>query len=341
MAATSVPTASQEAAKPTLLQVVRLTLRRAHYSYRTEQSYLHWIRRFVRFHHRRHPRDMGAAEVTAFLNHLAAERRVASATQNQALSALLFLYRAVLGSPLPWLDGIERAKRPSRRPTVVSAEEAARLLAQGTPRLVAGLLYGAGLRLREALSLRVKDLDFARGEIVVREAKGAKDRVTMLPAALADPLRQHLVQVRALHNQDLQMGLGEAPLPFALARKYPRAGRDWGWQFVFPSAHICRDPYTGAPVRFHLHESTIQRAVARAARAARIPRPVSPHTLRHGFATQLLRAGYDIRTVQELLGHKDVETTMIYTHVLNRGGRGVQSPLDAQSIEGSSSPPLA
>jgi integron integrase len=273
---------------------------------------------------------MGAGEVTAFLNHLAADRRVASSTQNQALSALLFLYRVVLEMPLPWLEGIDRAKRPVRRPTVVNPEEAARLLAQmqGAPRLVAGLLYGAGLRLREALSLRVKDLDFTRGEILVREGKGAKDRVTMLPQTLINPLREHLTQVRALHALDIQMGLGEAPLPFALARKYPRAGRDWGWQFVFPSLHICRDPYTGRPVRYHLHESTIQRAVAQAARAALIARPVTPHTLRHGFATQLLRAGYDIRTVQELLGHKDVETTMIYTHVLNRGGRGVQSPLD-------------
>jgi len=335
MAASSTPISSQQPAKLTLLQVVRLALRRGHYSYRTEQSYLHWIRRFVRFHRRRHPRDLGAAEVTAFLNHLAAERRVASATQNQALSALLFLYRDVLECPLPWLDGIERAKRPVRRPTVVSPEEAGRLLAQmqGTPRLVAGLLYGAGLRLREALSLRVKDLDFAHGEILVREGKGAKDRVTMLPQALADPLREHLLRVRALHAQDLQMGLGQAPLPFALARKYPRAGRDWGWQFVFPSHHVCRDPYTGQPVRFHLHESTIQRAVARAARVTRIIQPVSPHTLRHGFATQLLRSGYDIGTVQELLGHKDVETTMIYTHVLNRGGRGVRSPLDVEPSE--------
>jgi integron integrase len=335
MAASSMPLVFADPAKPKLLQVVRLTLRRRHYSYRTEQSYLHWIRRFVRFHNRRHPRDMGAAEVTAFLNHLAAERRVASATQNQALSALLFLYRAVLGSPLPWLEGIERAKRPVRRPTVVTAEEAGRLLAhlQGTARLVAGLLYGAGLRLREALSLRVKDVDFARGEILVREGKGAKDRITKLPEALAVPLREHLLRVRALHLQDLQMGLGEAPLPFALARKYPRAGREWGWQFFFPSQHVCRDPYTGHPVRFHLHESTIQRAVAQAARAARIARAVTPHTLRHGFATQLLHSGYDIRTVQELLGHKDVETTMIYAHVLNRGGRGVRSPLDIQRSE--------
>ena len=300
--------------------------------YRTEQSYLHWIQRFVRFHNRRHPREMGAVEVTAFLNHLATERRVAAATQNQALSALLFLYRVVLESPLPWLDGIDRAKRSVRRPTVLTAEEAARLLAHlhGVCGLVAGLLYGAGLRLREALNLRVKDIDFTRAEILVREGKGGKDRVTMLPEALAVPLREHLVRVRAQHAKDLQMGMGEAPLPYALARKYPRAGRDWGWQFVFPSPHLCRDPYTGAPVRFHLHESSVQRAVAQAARAARLTRPVSPHTLRHAFATQLLRTGYDIRTVQELLGHKDVETTMIYTHVLNRGGRGVRSPLDAQ-----------
>jgi integron integrase len=213
---------------------------------------------------------------------------------------------------------------------VLTGEEAGRLLAHlhGIQGLIAGLLYGAGLRLREALNLRVKDIDFSRGEILVREGKGGKDRVAMLPELLAGALREHLARVRAQHAQDLQTGMGAAPLPFALARKYPRAGCDWGWQFVFPSSHICRDPYTGAPVRFHLHESTVQRAVAQAARAGGITRPVSPHTLRHGFATQLLRAGYDIRTVQELLGHKDVETTMIYTHVLNRGGRGVRSPLD-------------
>jgi integrase len=257
MAANSTPISSQQSAKLTLLQVVRLALRRGHYSYRTEQSYLHWIRRFVRFTTAVIP--MTWLPPRSHVPEPPGGRATRSPRpQNQALSALLFLYRDVLESPLPWLDGIERAKRPVRRPTVVSPEEAGRLLAQmqGTPRLVAGLLYGAGLRLREALSLRVKDLDFARGEILVREGKGAKDPVTMLPQALADPLREHLLRVRALHTQDLQMGLGQAPLPFTLARKYPRAGRDWGWQFVFPSHHVCRDPYTGQtgalpPARVH------------------------------------------------------------------------------------------
>ncbi len=330
MTATCAPEVPSSPPAPRLLDVVRLAIRRRHYSERTAQSYVYWVRRFVRFHHRRHPREMGPAEVTAFLNDLAAQRRVSSATQNQALCALLFLYRVVLDSPLPWLDGIDRAKRPVRRPSVLTSEEVCRLLAQldGVERLVAELLYGAGLRLGEALSLRVKDIDLTRREILVRGGKGDKDRITMLPELLVIPLRAHLTRVQALHQRELARGFGEAPLPGALARKYKGAGHSWGWQYLFPSATLCTDPLTGRRVRFHLHESTVQRAVRRAAQLARLTKPVSSHTLRHSFATDLLQAGYDIRTVQELLGHKHVETTMIYTHVLNRGGRGVRSPLD-------------
>lgn len=323
--------ASPSSPRPlTLLQAVRAAIRRKHYSYRTEKCYLFWVRQFLRYHGRRHPRQMGAAEVTAFLNYLALGRRVAAGTQNQALAAILFLYRVVLEQPLPWLGKLDRAKRPVRRPVVLSIEDTARLLAHldGIPRLVAELLYGAGLRVEEALSLRVKDLDLSRREILVRSGKGAKDRVTMLPEQLTQPLVIHLARVRALHDRDLALGLGRAPLPYALAGKFPKADRQWAWQFVFPSVSTCTDPYTGATVRYHLHPRTVQRAVRAAAASAGIAKPVCCHTLRHCFATHLLERGYDIRTIQELLGHKDVETTMIYTHVLNRPGRGVSSPLD-------------
>ena len=323
--------ASASSGQPlTLLQAVRAAIRRKHYSYRTEKCYLFWVRQFLRYHGRRHPRQMGAAEVTAFLNYLALTRRVAAATQNQALAAILFVYRVVLEQPLPWLEKLDRAKRPARRPVVLSIEDTARLLAllEGIPRLVAELLYGAGLRVEEALSLRIKDLDLSRREIVVRSGKGAKDRVTVLPQKLTGPLTAHLVRVRALHDRDLALGLGRAPLPYALAGKFPNADRQWAWQFIFPSVGTCTDPYTGAAVRYHLHPRTIQRAVRAAAARAGITKPVGCHTLRHCFATHLLERGYDIRTIQELLGHKDVETTMMYTHVLNRPGRGVSSPLD-------------
>jgi integron integrase len=313
-----------------LLEQVHEEIRRRHYSRRTEEAYVHWIKRFIWFSGKRHPRELGEAEVTAFLNHLAADRKVAGATQNQALSALLFLYRAVLGMELEWLRGIERPSRPPRVPAVLTREEVERLLRElhGVKWLIASLLYGAGLRVLECLRLRVKDVDLAYRQILVRDGKGRKDRVTMLPGKLVEPLRAHLERVRALHARDLRDGYGEAHLPYALARKYPRAAREWRWQYVFPSAHRSADPEDGVLRRHHLDESVPQRAVSGALRAAGIEKHASCHTLRHSFATHLLEAGYDIRTVQELLGHSDVSTTMIYTHVLNRGGRAVKSPLD-------------
>jgi integron integrase len=307
------------APRPRLLDQVRAAIRRNHYSRRTEECT-----------GKRHPATLGAAEVTAFLNELAVARKVAAATQNQALSALLFLYREVLAAPLPWLDGLTRAKRPVRLPVVLSVAEVGALLAQleGSKWLMASLLYGAGLRLNECLQLRVKDLDFSYQSVLVRDGKGRKDRVTMLPERLVDPLHQHLGRVKQLHARDLQAGYGEVALPGALARKYPRAGYEWGWQFVFPAVHRSVDPETGVIRRHHVYETVLQRAVRRAATAAKIGKPVGCHALRHSFATHLLQSGYDIRTVQELLGHADVSTTMIYTHVLNKGGRGVRSPLD-------------
>ena len=315
---------------PRLLDQVRDALRRRHYSHRTEQSYVHWIKRLILFSDKRHPKDMGAQEVTAFLTHLARDRDVAAATQNQALAALLFLYKEVLGQPLPWLDQIERAKRPARLPTVLSVAEIQRLLAQmqGTKWLMASLLYGAGLRLRECLKLRVKDVDFDYGQILVRDAKGGKDRVTMLPQSVIEPLREHLVRVKVLHERDIASGHGDVELPDAIARKYPRAPYEWGWKFVFPSHKLSVDPRTGVIRRHHVFENYLIRGVKEAARAARIAKHVSCHTLRHSFATHLLERGQDIRTVQELLGHSSVDTTMIYTHVMNKGGRGVASPLD-------------
>ena len=315
---------------PRLLDRVRDTIQRRRYSRRTEETYVHWIRRFIHHSGKRHPMLLGAEEVTAFLNHLARERNVAAATQNQALSALVFLYKEVLAQPLPWLDGLDRAKRPARLPTVLTVEEVTRLLAclHGMRWLMGSLLYGAGLRLRECLKLRVKDVDFGYRQIVVRDAKGAKDRVTMLPGPVIEPLRSHLGRVERLHERDIAEGFGDVELPDALARKYPAAPYEWGWKFVFPSHKHSIDPATGILRRHHVYENYLVRAVKRAARAARIAKHVSCHTLRHSFATHLLESGYDIRTVQELLGHADVSTTMIYTHVLNKGGHGVKSPLD-------------
>ena len=315
---------------PRLLDQLREAIRRRYYSRRTEEAYVHWVRRFVYFSGRRHPRELGESEVTAFLTHLAVERNVATATQNQALSALLFLYRHVLQLDLGWLKGIERASRLPRMPTVLSRAEVERVLAQlqGTRWLIASLLYGSGLRVLECLRLRVKDVDFSYLQILVRDGKGDKDRVTMLPEKLVGPLRAHLARVRGLHARDLEEGFGEVELPFALARKYPRAGKEWAWQYVFPSARRSVDPREGVMRRHHLDESVPQRAVKEALRACGIAKHASCHTLRHSFATHLLESGYDIRTLQELLGHSDVSTTMIYTHVLNKGGRGVKSPLD-------------
>jgi len=317
-----------------LIDRFREAIRSRHYSRRTEKAYWYWIRWFIRHNSMRHPSTLGAVEVTAFLSWLATERDVAAATQNQALSALLFLYKHVLGEELPWLDGMTHAKRPVRLPVVLTHAEVGRLLdaLRGVRWLMCALLYGSGLRQIECLSLRVKDVDFAYRQILVRDGKGAKDRVTMLPDNLVEPLRAQLGRVRVLHRQDLAEGYGEVWLPHALARKYRRAGFEWGWQFVFPSGKRSADPESGVIRRHHVHPETLGRIVKGAARAARIVKPVSCHTLRHSFATHLLEAGHDIRTVQELLGHSDVSTTMIYTHVLNRGGRGVASPLDRFSV---------
>jgi len=303
-----------QAANPRLLEQVRTAIRRRHYSYRTEQAYIHWIKRFIYFHGVRHPFEMGEAEVTAFLNSLVGGRGVAAATQNQALSSILFLYKEVLGRPLDWLDGLTRAKRPARVPTVLTSAEVQGLLASldGMKWLMASLLYGAGLRLRECLQLRVKDIDFEYRQIIVCDGKGGRDRVTMLPAAVVEPLRAHLDRVKALHERDLAAGYGDVELPDALARKYPRAAYEWAWKFVFPAYRYSTCPRTGVIRRHHVYEDVLIRAVKQAARAAGINKHVSCHTLRHSFATHLLEGGYDIRTVQELLGHKDVSTTMIY-----------------------------
>lgn len=315
---------------PKLLDQVRGKIRLKHYSIRTEQAYADWIKRFILFFGKRHPRDLGAADVEKFLTHLAVEGKVAASTQNQAKSALLFLYREVLEIELPWLDNVERAKVPKRLPVVLTRPEVQAVLSQlqGTHWLIASLLYGTGMRIMECMRLRVKDIDFSRKEILVRDGKGFKDRVTMLPASLATPLREHLQKVKTLHEQDFAAGFGSVYLPYALARKYPNAARDWGWQYVFPAAGMSSDPRSGEVRRHHVQEQAIQRAMKQAVRDANLVKPATPHTLRHSFATHLLEGGYDIRTVQELLGHSDVSTTMIYTHVLNKGGRGVTSPLD-------------
>jgi len=315
---------------PRLLDQLRDVLRLKHYSLRTEETYVDWVRRFIRHCDLRHPRECGAVEVEAFLSQLATAGRVSASTQNQARSALLFLYKEVLRLELPWLGDVVSAKRPARLPVVLTKDEARRVLAEtrGTQGLVLRLLYGTGMRVLECLRLRVKDLDFGRREIVIREGKGFRDRVTMLPAALVAELEAHLLWVRRVHDRDLREGYGAVYLPYALARKYPTAGRSWMWQYVFPAPRLSLDPRERVLRRHHTDPQTIQRALRDALRAARLTKPATPHTLRHSFATHLLEDGYDIRTVQELLGHKDVSTTMIYTHVLNKGGRGVLSPLD-------------
>ncbi len=320
-----------DAHPPRLLDSVRAALRARHYSPRTEDAYVGWIRRFILFHGKRHPNEMGDVEINAFLSHLAVEGHVAASTQNQALAALLFLYREALGLEVPWLECLVRARKPVRLPVVLSRDEVRRLLigVRGTPSLVCRLLYGTGMRLLEGLQLRVKDLDFERNEIIVREGKGGKDRHTMLPTSLRVQLEEQLAKVHALHEADVAAGAGTVRLPGALAVKYPNAGREWPWQWVFPATTVWRDEATGALMRHHLHESAVQKAVHAAALQAGLTKPVGCHTLRHSFATHLLEDGYDIRTIQELLGHKDVSTTMIYTHVLNQaGGRGVRSPVD-------------
>jgi integron integrase len=317
--------------EPRLLDQVRAQIRLRHYSIRTETQYVQWIKRFVLFHHKRHPREMGAAEVEAFLSHLAVEGHVASATQNQALSALLFLYRQVLGVELPWLDDVVRAKQPERLPVVLSRSEVQRVLERmdGVHGLLVRLLYGTGMRLMECLRLRVKDVDFVRREIMIRDGKGAKDRVTVLPQSLVTALQVQLATARELFDRDRAAMRPGVYLPHALERKYPNAGASWAWFWVFPAAGLSIDPRSGIERRHHAHEKSLQRAMKQATQDSGIAKPVSVHTLRHSFATHLLQSGYDIRTVQELLGHADVATTMIYTHVLNKGGRGVTSPLDA------------
>jgi integron integrase len=309
---------------------VRAEIQTRRYSRRTEEAYANWIRRFVVFSGMRHPAEMGSEEIGRFLSHLAVQGRVSAATQNQALCALLFLYRDVLRRELPWVTDVVRAKVRRRLPVVLTRDEVAQVLERmsGTPRLMATLLYGAGLRLLECCQLRVKDLDFGRGEIVVRAGKGGRDRVTMLPERVSASLAAHLERVRRRHDRDVRDGHGWVALPGGLERKYPNAGREWGWHWIFPAVRTYVHRETGQRRRHHLHETVLQRAVREAVRVARIAKPASPHTFRHSFATHLLEDGYDIRTVQELLGHRNLNTTMIYTHVLNRGGRGVRSPAD-------------
>ncbi len=315
---------------PRLLDRVHDTIRRKHYSIRTEQAYVDWINRFILFHDKQHPKFLGATEVEAFLTHLAVDREVAASTQNQAQSALLFLYREILGVELPWLDHVERAKRPIKLPVVLTTQQVAQVLnrLKGTHQLIGRLMYGTGLRILEALRLRVKDVDFQRKEILVRDGKGFKDRITTLPRGMLRPLQAHLEQVRATHQRDLEEGFGVVWMPHALARKYPSAPREWAWQYVFPADRRGNDPRGGVVRRHHVGDQAFQRAMRQAVQDAGLTKPATPHSLRHSFATHLLESGYDIRTVQELLGHANVSTTMIYTHVLNRGGRGVVSPLD-------------
>jgi integron integrase len=313
-----------------LLDEVQARIRARHLSYRTEKTYLHWIRRYIRYHQRRHPREMGGPEVEDFLTSLAVDRKVSASTQNQALAAILFLYRDVLEITLPWLEHVIRAKRPQRLPVVLTRQEVQRVLGHlsGTEWLIAAMLYGGGMRILECLQLRAKDVELSRRELMIRDAKGQKDRVTVLPDSLVPHLQDHLDRVRILFDADRSAGRPGVSLPFALRRKYPQAEFSWAWHWVFPARSFCIDPYSNELVRYHLHHQNIQRAIKLAIRASGITKSASTHTFRHSFATHLLEDGYDIRTVQELLGHSDVKTTMIYTHVLNRGGRGVRSPLD-------------
>jgi integron integrase len=330
MPAISPVSSSEKAREPKLLERVRDAIRVRHLSLRTEKAYLYWIRQYILFHGKRHPQEMAEPEINAFLTHLAVGKGVSPSTQTQALCALLFLYRNLLDREVGELDGLVRARRRRKLPVVLTREEVKSALVhlRGADHLFMALLYGTGMRLMEGLRLRVKDIDFSLNQVLIRDGKGAKDRVTMLPASLKQALSDHLKTVKKVHDQDLRAGHGSVHLPYALARKYPRAATEWGWQYVFPAPELSTDPRSGASRRHHLHERGIQRAFRDAVRKAGIVKPATPHTLRHSFATHLLVGGYDIRTVQELLGHQSVKTTMIYTHVLNRGGQGVQSPVD-------------
>ncbi len=324
------PSENSSKQEPKLLDQVRGKIRLKHYSIRTEQAYTDWIKRFILHFGKKHPREMGAVQVEQFLTHLAVNGKVAASTQNQAKCALLFLYKEVLAVELPWLDNVEQAKMPKRLPVVLNRDEIQAILSRlsGTHWLIASLLYGTGMRIMECLRLRVQDVDFKRREILIRDGKGFKDRVTMLPVSLVATLQAHLVKVRELHEGDIKQGFGAVYMPNALERKYPDAAKEWRWQYVFPAAKLSTDPRTLVVRRHHVQEQAIQRAVKQAVRDADLIKAATPHTFRHSFATHLLEGGYDIRTVQELLGHADVSTTMIYTHVLNRGGKGVTSPLD-------------
>jgi integron integrase len=330
MSSVVAPTDPTDKPKRKLLDQVRDVMRLKHYSLRTERTYCDWIERFIRFHGLRHPREMAELEVGDFLTALVRDGNVSAATQNQALSALLFLYKQVLKQELGWLEKVERAKKSVRLPVVLTGDEVRKVLSQlhGTARMMASLLYGSGLRLMECVRLRVKDIDFAYAHITVRDTKSGRDRITMLPVHVAEQLKRHLDRIKAQHVQDLADGFGEVWLPDALARKYPNAAREWGWQYAFPSTRLSIDPRSGGKRRHHIDETALQQAMKKAVRAAGIHKPASCHTLRHSFATHLLERGHDIRTVQELLGHKDVSTTMIYTHVLSKPGIGVKSPLD-------------
>ncbi len=321
---------SRRGGKPKLLDQVRDVIRLKHYSIRTEQAYVDWIKRYIYFHEKKHPAEMGEKHIASFLTWLAVQKKVSSSTQNQALCALVFLYREVIKKELDRFEDLVFAKRPVKLPVVFTPDEVKNLLLQleGAAWIMGQLLYGAGLRLMECLRLRVKDIDFGYKQIVVRDGKGHKDRMTMLPEVVIEPLGRHLMKVKQIHERDLKEGFGSAYLPYALARKYPRADREWGWQYVFPAARRSIDPRSGVERRHHVTENVLQRAIKNAIRQAGIAKPGSTHSLRHSFATHLIEAGYDIRTVQELLGHNDVSTTMIYTHVLNKGGKGVVSPSD-------------
>ncbi len=315
---------------PKLLDIVRTELRTRHYSIRTEQAYTGWIKRFILFHNKQHPSSLGKSEIRSFINYLAIKKKVSASTQNQALQSILFLYKQILKIEIGWIEEIKRAERIKHIPVVFSRKEAKIILShmKGVTRLIASLLYGSGLRLNECLRLRVKDIDFDYKQIIIRDGKGEKDRRTTLPLSLVPALQKQIKRVKAIHQDDLKKGFGKAPLPYALDQKYPNAGNGFGWQFLFPTENLSYDEKQKFRFRYHIHSSTIQKAIKEALKKSEINKPGSPHTFRHSFATHMLETGYDIRTVQELLGHKDVRTTMIYTHVLNKGGLGVRSPLD-------------